>query len=180
MRGFGRNMNHKRNCPNCGKELTYSTKSSLTRAIRNNKPCKSCSLKGKKKPPFSEEHRRKMSEVHTGKKKGPHSEETRRKISIANTGRKLSEEHRRNLSIARGGSGILNNDILNHRKLRTWSRDVKKKDNKRCVYCGSTKKLHAHHILAKSKHPEWSLFLDNGITLCQSCHIQEHKLNGYI
>jgi len=148
LRGFGRNMNHKRNCPDCGKELTYSTKTNLNKAIRKNRLCRPCIQKGNTNG--------------SGNKGRKHSEETRKKQSVAN-----------------GGSGILNNH-LNRSQLGTWSKDVKKKDNKRCVYCGSTNKLHAHHILAKSKHPEWALFIDNGITLCEPCHIQEHKLNGYI
>ena len=61
----------------------------------------------------------------------------------------------------------------------TWSRKVKKRDGC-CVYCGSTEKLHAHHILSVHKHQEFSLLLNNGITLCHSCHWDEHRLNGYL
>ena len=60
-----------------------------------------------------------------------------------------------------------------------WSRQVKSRD-KCCVYCGSKEKLQAHHILSKHKHPEWSLFIDNGITLCHECHWEEHRTNGYL
>lgn len=61
----------------------------------------------------------------------------------------------------------------------SWSRAVKKRD-RCCVYCHSTDKLHAHHILSAHKHPEFRLFVDNGITLCYSCHWDEHRLNGYL
>jgi len=187
-------MSFTKNCPQCGKEQKYKSERCLNRAIRNNNSCKSCSQKGKKMPPFSEEHRRKLSEAHTGI---THTEETRRKLSESNTGKTLSEEHirkiseahtgktlseehRRNMSIAKGGDGTLDKGRFSHYKLRNWSKQVRKKDNKRCVYCGSTKKLHSHHILSKAKHPEWALFIDNGITLCEPCHIEEHKLNGLI
>ncbi len=73
----------------------------------------------------------------------------------------------------------LTNNNVSGRTLAAWSAQVRER-NTACLYCGSTNKLHAHHILSKSKHPDWTLFLDNGITLCEVCHIQEHILNGEI
>lgn len=71
----------------------------------------------------------------------------------------------------------LANKNISQRTLHAWSAQVRERDTA-CLYCGSTDKLHAHHILSKSKHPEHALFLNNGITLCEPCHIQEHSLNG--
>ena len=51
----------------------------------------------------SEEHRKKMSEVHKGKKV---SEETRKKISEAHKGKKLSEEHRKKMSEVHKGKKV--------------------------------------------------------------------------
>jgi len=73
----------------------------------------------------------------------------------------------------------LANKNISIRTLRAWSAQVRARDTA-CLYCGSTFELHAHHILSKSKHPEFALFLNNGITLCESCHITEHKINGDI
>lgn len=53
--------------------------------------------KGKKKPEFSEEHRRKLSEAKMGKKL---SEETKKKIGEALKGKEISEETRRKMSEA--------------------------------------------------------------------------------
>lgn len=39
---------YKRNCPECGEELTYSRLGNLNLAKKRNKPCASCSKKGKK------------------------------------------------------------------------------------------------------------------------------------
>lgn len=64
--------------------------------------------------------------------------------------------------------------------LYKWSSQVKERDGFRCSICGSEKKLHAHHILSKSKHPELILVLNNGVTLCSICHNEEHRLNGYL
>jgi 5-methylcytosine-specific restriction endonuclease McrA len=73
----------------------------------------------------------------------------------------------------------LANKNISYRTLSAWSLQVKERDCS-CLYCGSTDKLHAHHILSKIKHPEFALFLNNGITLCESCHINEHQINGNI
>ena len=51
--------------------------------------------KGKRRKPFSEEHRRKMSEAQKGK---PFSEEHRRKMSEAQKGKPKSEETKRKMS----------------------------------------------------------------------------------
>ena len=81
----------------------------------------SASLKGKKKPPVSDEHRKNLSiaakgkrksEEHrknisiAGKRRPPVSDETRRKLSVASKGKKLppfSDEHRNNLSMSKKG-----------------------------------------------------------------------------
>jgi 5-methylcytosine-specific restriction endonuclease McrA len=71
----------------------------------------------------------------------------------------------------------LMNKKISRRTLAAWSVQVRERDTA-CLYCGSTSNLHAHHILSKVKHPDWALFLNNGITLCEPCHIIEHTLNG--
>lgn len=57
-----------------------------------------------------------------------------------------------------------------------WSRDVRARDGK-CLECGRTEDLHAHHIKPKSSHPELILELSNGKTLCYGCHKAEHERN---
>lgn len=58
-------------------------------------------------------------------------------------------------------------------KLHIWSSHVIARD-KECLYCGSTEKLHAHHINPKSTHPKEALDPDNGITVCKDCHRKLH------
>jgi len=67
-------------------------------------------LRGKKLEPFSDEHRRRISEAKKGKKRKPFSEEWLKKLSAAskgrvpsNKGKPLSEEHRRKISEANKG-----------------------------------------------------------------------------
>ena len=61
--------------------------------------------KGRKLPPFSEEHRKNMSEARKGMKL---SEEHRKKISKAGKGRKVSEATRKKLSEAQKGRKFSN------------------------------------------------------------------------
>ena len=54
-----------RNCPECGKDISYKGKKGLDRANRRNAKCRPCSKKGEKNPSYgkapSKESRRKMS-----------------------------------------------------------------------------------------------------------------------
>jgi predicted RNase H-like nuclease (RuvC/YqgF family) len=61
-------------------------------------------------------------------------------------------------------------------KMKEWADKVKTRDG-RCVECGTVEDLHAHHIKPKSSHPELSLELGNGKTLCYRCHKAEHERN---
>lgn len=63
--------------------------------------------------------------------------------------------------------------------LESWSKMIKKLDNYMCKSCDSTKNLNAHHIMPKNDFPELSLELDNGITLCETCHEEAHGFKLY-
>lgn len=74
----------------------------------------------------------------------------------------------------------LANKKVSGRTLAAWAIQVKERDCYTCRDCGSTENLDAHHIYSKKKHPELILDIDNGTTLCESCHKYEHKINGVI
>ncbi len=64
--------------------------------------------------------------------------------------------------------------------LAKWSKEVRTRDNFVCQLCfRDCKKLgilsNAHHILDKKNWKEYSLEVNNGITLCFRCH----KCNGF-
>lgn len=58
---------------------------------------------------------------------------------------------------------------------RKWREKVIERDGA-CVQCGSRVKLHAHHIKPFAQFPELRLEINNGITLCETCHRKLHGL----
>lgn len=60
-----------------------------------------------------------------------------------------------------------------------WSKTIRKLDNNMCKLCDSTENLHAHHLFPVAQFPDLSLNLDNGITLCESCHDETHGFKTY-
>src|SRR5271157_163490 len=54
-----------------------------------------------------------------------------------------------------------------------WTAAVKKRDNYACQHCGTKSKLEAHHIKDWENFPEFRFDVDNGLTLCKSCHRKE-------
>jgi len=63
----------------------------------------------------------------------------------------------------------------NNYSYRKWRESVISRDGK-CVECGRTDNLVAHHIKSFAEYPELRLDLNNGVTLCQLCHAKLHGL----
>ena len=118
--------------------------------------------KGKKRPPFSEEWRKNMSEAHKGHsgywKGKKRDQETLQKISRTMTGRKrllwervkISEGIRRTVKAGswhsyRGGITPLRKQIRSCFKYGLWRSDILSRDRKMCVLCTSEVKLIADH-----------------------------------
>lgn len=59
--------------------------------------------------------------------------------------------------------------------LQAWALSVKERDGNACRSCGGTDSIHAHHIKPKSLYPDLIMDLENGVTLCPSCHAVEHS-----
>ena len=64
--------------------------------------------------------------------------------------------------------------------MKTWRKEVYKKDNYSCVFC---KKhggdLNAHHIEAYDLNRDLRLSVENGVTLCAACHTKFHQKYGF-
>ncbi len=140
---------------------------------------------------LSEETKRKIGEAQKGNKnwldKHP-SEETKKKIGLSLLGKKVSIETKRKMSIHQLGEknnnwkGGITAKYLKLRKnfeATQWRVSVFERDNYTCQMCGNNKggNLNAHHIKPFIKYPELRFDINNGLTLCEDCHIQNglHK-----
>ena len=62
---------------------------------------------------------------------------------------------------------------------KKFRKGVFERDGYTCQDCGETGgKLNAHHIEPVSENKELATDLDNGVTLCVSCHIKRHDERG--
>lgn len=67
------------------------------------------------------------------------------------------------------------------KEYKQWRKAIFERDNYTCTMCGERGgRLNAHHILSWIKYPEHRYNVNNGITLCESCHKEIHrgKKNG--
>ncbi len=118
--------------------------------------------------------------------------EHRRKVSIALTGRVRSQQHCDALSSALRGLDHLGARGEKHHawkggvtppnlaerwgvRGRAWSRSILERDGFTCTVCGGRGgRLIAHHILSFAENPGLRLNLNNGVTVCNSCHREAH------
>ncbi len=121
-----------------------------------------------------------------GKKRPPFSLEWRKKLGLANLGSHRTQETRRKMSGEnhpnwKGGITSEYQRIRNSIEYRLWREAVYKRDNFTCQKCKDNKggNLTPHHILNFETHMDLRLAIDNGITLCNPCHIKFHKRFGY-
>jgi predicted restriction endonuclease len=59
-----------------------------------------------------------------------------------------------------------------------WANAVKDRDGRKCVICGSTQMLNAHHIIARENH-ETKFDLQNGLSLCPLHHFFNRQLSAH-
>lgn len=76
-----------------------------------------------------------------------------------------------------GGKSEQRHLDMSSREYKEWRHQVFKKDNYTCQACGDKKggNLRAHHKKHYSEFPDLKHDVDNGITLCESCHIKVHS-----
>ena len=76
----------------------------------------------------------------------------------------------------KGGITSENHIIRNSIQMENWRTKVFKRDGYICQICGQLGgKLNAHHIEPFAKFPELRFEVSNGMTLCNKCHINEHR-----
>lgn len=67
----------------------------------------------------------------------------------------------------------------NDKFYQNWRYRCLKRDNKTCLLCGSHSKLHVHHLLRWHDKPTARYYMENGATLCTSCHKAGHGPTGH-
>ena len=60
---------------------------------------------------------------------------------------------------------------------RAWRSRIVGRDP-RCLKCGSTDRLHAHHLEGYASNPQKREHPDNGATMCSACHMDFHVRYG--
>jgi 5-methylcytosine-specific restriction endonuclease McrA len=148
---YGEETRRKISFVQLGKKLTAEHKLKLSKAN-----------KGKKYKPMSAQGRLNISLAHRGKR-GPRSVETRSKLSEQRKGSKWTYTWK-------GGISKTNMLIRKSLEYRLWRESVMRRDNWKCIWCGSKKEIQADHIKRFSDYPELRFALDNGRTLCLACH----------
>jgi hypothetical protein len=63
-------------------------------------------------------------------------------------------------------------------QLAEWAKAVKQRVGIKCVKCGATKGLNAHHLYCKVAYPEKRFDVENGTVLCDTCHARFHSIYG--
>lgn len=72
-----------------------------------------------------------------------------------------------------------NHSIRSSAKYKEWRRAVFERDNYTCQACNARGSvLHAHHIKPYSTNPELCFVVENGITVCRSCHRAQHPVSS--
>lgn len=161
--------------PFYGKKHTEETKARLRKANTGKKQSKASIEKMRaklvgRKPTWligkslAEEHKKKISLSFKDRNK---SIEHRKKISEAH--KKLVKEGKHHLGD--GTKTPLNMKIRHSVEYKLWREAVYRRDKYKCVWCGVVGgKLEADHIKSFSQFPELRFAIDNGRTLCKSCH----------
>jgi len=63
-------------------------------------------------------------------------------------------------------------------RTKAWNGAVKLKDGFKCRRCGSDSRLNAHHIIPICAEPQLAFDINNGISLCERCHVDFHSKYG--
>lgn len=74
----------------------------------------------------------------------------------------------------KGGKTNTNQKRRNDPRLIEWRKKVMERDNFTCQDCGKRGYLHAHHIIPFSEDFSKAFDINNGKTLCVSCHEKVH------
>lgn len=107
------------------------------------------------------------------------------KYGVINYGKIYSETHRGELSNNWKGGVSAERDERSNYIYRNWRKEVFARDHYTCQKCGikcgvgtGSVELNVHHIRNWRDNEDCRYDVDNGIVLCEKCHIQFHSQYG--
>ena len=117
--------------------------------------------------PFTFKHKENLIKALRGKKHPWVSEANKKRKAL----------YRKNHWNWKGGISSEDKKVRQTLEYEIWRQEVYKKDNWTCRLCGKKckKDIIAHHLKLFSGFSELRFSVDNGITLCRSCHKKIHK-----
>lgn len=152
-------------CTDCKKQI-----STLPTAQR----CKSCARRISLTP----ELKAKLSLKHKGVNNPwygkAHTEAGRLKISLGRRGKMIGENHPK----WKGGRSKGYKKGYYSLEYKQWRESVFIRDNFTCQECGDMGYITAHHIKSFAYYPHLRFDINNGKTLCESCHSKTDNYKG--
>lgn len=141
-------------CPDCNKEVLVAK-----HKLNNFSRCSKCSYKYLSTP----ERNSKIGETLRNKYKT--DAEWKKKVLAAKVVNRGADHWN-----WKGGITPLTQRTRTSEESNAWKLAVLYRDNFECRVCKIKDKLHAHHINSWAEFPEDRFILENGLTLCKSCH----------
>lgn len=78
-----------------------------------------------------------------------------------------------------GGISGERSSTMSQKPYKIWRSSVFERDSYTCKKCNQVGyKLHAHHIHNYADYADLRLDVNNGITFCEDCHREFHRING--
>lgn len=146
-----------RKCKDCGEEKELKDFDKTQRWYRHR--CKKCQRK-KFQPP--------TGKINTGRFQKGHAPWSKGKKNIEKRAEPRYKKRPRKLGTGRGC------DLYTQ-----WFESVMNRDEFKCQHCGSVDDLMAHHIIKWDEDESKRFDVDNGQTLCRSCHSRHHRLEEH-